>query len=260
MSGLPDAVEDGWWGSRRAVPITHALDALLEWIEGRIDASGPEAVDIPAELLPLSTGLLPLDLVLGGGVRRGEVTLIEADIEAQATALLNTVARQTPHRCLVEGRRFLEAVAQLLAGSAGVPEVSLASGRMSAHEWDSVVSGMQQLRSRELLVCSTGSITALTDVAMSTGADVLVVHDAGRFGPPVDLGPNLLELASDSQVAVLASASSVARPPDWETEDVTRIGMHSFDFGGRASLVRPDSDDLLAVAQVDVECLRGIVR
>lgn len=260
MSGLPDAVTDAWWGAERAVPIVHALDALLDWMEHRIEDKEPEAVSIAADLLPLSTGLLPLDLVLGGGVRRGSVTIIEADIDAQASALLNTVARQTPHRCLVEGRRFLEVVAGLLAGSAGVPEVSFTDGCMSASEWSSVVSGLRQLRGRDVLVSSTGSLTALAEVAMSAGVDVVVVHDAGRFGRPVDFVPNLSELASRSRVAVLTSANPMGDLPDWATDGSTRLGMHGFDLGGRASLVRPDPDELLAVAQVDVECLRGIVR
>jgi len=260
MSGLPEDLTEAWWGSRRAVPIMHALDALLDQMERRLEGVDPEAVDIPADVLPLSTGLLPLDRVLGGGVWRGTVTLVEADIEAQGAALLNTVARHVPHRCLLDGRRFLAVMAGLLAGSAGVPQVSVTDACMSEREWASVVSGLERLRARDLLVCSTGSLSALAKVARSTGADVLLVHDPGRFGPPIEFVPKLVEMASTGRLAVLASASPMGDLPDWAIDGVTRLGMHGFDLGGRASLVRPDPDELLAVARVDVECLRGIVR
>lgn len=260
MSGLPQDLTEAWWGTRRAVPIVHALDALLDQMERRLEDQEAEAVGVPADLLPLSTGLLPLDRVLGGGIRRGAVTLVEADIEAQGTALLNTVARHVPHKCVLDGGRFFALVAGLLAGSAGVPQVSVTDACLSEREWASLVSGLEQLRGRDVLVCSTGSLAALANVARSTGADVLLVHDPGRFGPPIEFVPKLVEMASTGRLAVLASASPMGDLPDWAIDSVTRLGMHGFDLGGRASLVRPDPDELLAVARVDVECLRGIVR
>jgi hypothetical protein len=260
MSGLPQDLTEAWWGTDRALPIVHALDALLDQMERRLEDDEPEAVGIPADLLPLSTGLLPLDRVLGGGIWRGTVTFVEADIEAQGAALLNTVARHVPHRCLLDGRRFFALVAGLLAGSAGVPQVSVTDACLSEREWASVVSGLEQLRGRDVLVCSTGSLAALANVARSTEADVLLVHDPGRFGRPIEFVPELAKVASSGRVAVLASASPMGDLPEWATDGVTRLGMHGFDLGGRASLVRPDPDELLAVAQIDVECLRGIVR
>lgn len=260
MSGLPEDLTEVWWGAGRAVPIVHALDALLDQMEHRLEGEEPEAVDLPADLLPLSTGLLPLDRVLGGGVWRGTATLVEADIEAQGAALLNTVARRVPHRCLLDGRRFFAVVAGLLAGSAGVPQVSVTDACLSEREWTSVVSGLEQLRGRDVFVCSTGSLAALANVARSTEADVLLVHDPGRFGRPIEFVPRLAKLASSGRVAVLATASPMGDLPEWTIDGVTRLGMHGFDLGGRASLVRPDPDELLAVTQIDVECLRGIVR
>lgn len=205
MSGLPQDLTEAWWGAERALPIVHALDALLDQMERRLEDEEPEAVGIPADLLPLSTGLLPLDRVLGGGIWRGTVTLVEADIEAQGAALLNTVARHVPHRCLLDGRRFFALVAGLLAGSAGVPQVSVTDACLSEREWASVVSGLEQLRGRDVLVCSTGSLAALASVARSTAADVLLVHGARRSSS------ELPGTSSDSDTSDISEASIQVR-------------------------------------------------
>ncbi|QYG94920.1 hypothetical protein HC251_22460 [Iamia sp. SCSIO 61187] len=259
MGGLPEDLTHAWWGGERAVPIAHALDALLGQMDRRLAHEEPVVADTD-DLLPLGTGLLPLDRVLGGGVWRGRAVIVEADIEAQATALLSTVARHVPHRCLVDGRDVVAVATGILAGSAGVPEVSVTDARLSEREWAAVVSGLRSLRGRDVSVCSTGSLDALREVAVGAGADVLVVHDTARFGPPAQLGPGLARLARTAGVAVLASATPTEGVPSRADDGVTHLHMHGFDLGGRASLVRPDPDDLLAVAQVDVECLFGIVR
>ena len=259
MSGLPENVGEAWWGARRAVRIDHALDALLEQIEQGVGRASC-APDPPDDLLPLSTGFLPLDRVLGGGVWRGTVTLVEAGIEAQGVALLHTVALRTPRRCLVDGPHFFETVEGLLAASAGVPRVSIAEGRMSEREWAALASGLRELGDREVRVSSTGSLVALAHVATPIGADLVVVHDPGRFGPPVEVMPALVKLAASAGAAVITSTAPIGDLPGWASADLTRLEVHGYGLGGRASLVRPDTEDLLAVAQVEVECLSGVVR
>lgn len=246
------------WRAGRAVPLEHALDILVDHMEHQL--GGPQAGEPAADVLPLSTGLLPLDRVLGGGIWRGTVVVIEADILAQGRALLATVARSNPYRCLFDGRRFLETVAWLLAGSARVPEVGIADVCMSKREWDAVVQGLGNLRRRDVLVSSTGSLGVLAGVADSSDAEVVLVHEADRFGPPIEFVPKLARMASTSGTAVLASTQAMGDLPDWALEGVVRLGMHGFDLGGRASLVRSDPYDMLVVAQVDVECLSGVVR
>lgn len=261
MGALPDGVIEAWWGADRALPIGHVLDRLLDQMEGRLEAS-VEAPDLTAHLLPLSTGLLPLDLVLGGGLRHGTVTVIEADIEAHGTALLATVARTTPDTCLLDGPRILDLAAGLLAGSAGVPEVMLQEVGLSEREWRSLADGLRDLGDQDLHFCSTGSISALANVTRAADVDVVVVHQPERFGVPVEFLQRFSDLARQCDVAVLTAVGPMdeLQSGAWAADHVTRLGMHSFDFGGRATLVRPDPDQMLAVAQVDVECLFGIVR
>ncbi len=100
---------------------------------------------------------MALDRVLGGGLQRGTVTIVEADIAAQGAALLNTVARRVPHRCLIDGYQFYAVVAGIVAGSAGVPQVNLNEACLTDLEWASVASGMGKLLGQDLMVCSTGS-------------------------------------------------------------------------------------------------------
>lgn len=260
MGGLPRHLSKAWWGTERAVPIVHALDALFEQMDRQLGGEPPEVVWLAGYLMPLNTGLLPLDSVLGGGIGRGTVALVEADIKAQGEALLNTVARNAPHRCLVDGHDFFALVAGLLAGAAGVPRVNVTDARLSEDEWASVRSGLEQLRDMDVLVSSAGSISALSEIAVATDVDILVIHDLDRFGPPIYLVPELAELAIVCGAAVLASTGPLGDLGDWATDGVVQVGMYGFGLGGQASLVRPDPDDLLAVAQVEVECLHGTVR
>lgn len=90
--------DEAWSGVERAVPIVHALDALLDQMERRLKDEEPEAVESLADLLPLSTGLLPLDSVLGGDLWRGTVTSSWSCHRAQDAALLYTVARHVSHK------------------------------------------------------------------------------------------------------------------------------------------------------------------
>ncbi|MCC5954315.1 MAG: hypothetical protein JJU45_19675, partial [Acidimicrobiia bacterium] len=60
-------------------------------------------------------------------------------------------------------------------------------------------------------------------------------------------------------VAVVTTLGVMDDVPGWALEGVQRVTLCAHGLGGRAALVRPDDDDLLAVAQVDVECLTGTV-
>lgn len=257
---MPEHVTDDWWGIDRSVPIVHALDALLDQMERRLEASSSEHVAFERDLLPMSTGVMALDRVLGGGVHRGTLTVVEADIAAQANALLYTVARHLPHPRLLDGRTFFAAVAWLMAGSADVAEVSVSDASLSSREWERVAAGLKDLLDQDLLVSSTGSLRALASVATASGADVLLVDEADRFGRPIEVVTKLAMLAASSGLAVIATTGTLGELPDWALDGVTRVSMHGYNLGGNAALLRPDADELLATAQVQVECLSGIVR
>ena len=260
MSGLHARVTDHWWGRERSVTIEHALDALLDQMERCLEGPDHEGVEFEQDLLPMSTGILALDRVLGGGVHRGTLTVVEADISAQANALLCSVARQIPHPRLLDSQRFFDAVSWLVAGSAGVPEISVSEVRLTSLEWERVAKGLAALHQEDLRISSTGSLRALASVASASGVEVVLVHDVDRFGPPVEFVPKLAMLAASTGLAVIATAGILGELPDWALDGVTLVSMHGFNFGGTAAMVRADPDEMLATAEVEVELLSGIVR
>lgn len=260
MSSMGEHVTTDWWGAGRAVPIVHALDALLDHMEGRLDEYGSGQPASHRDLLPLSTGILPLDRVLGGGVRRGCVTTVEADVAAQANALLCTVARRIPYPCLLDSGRLLSTVAWLLAGSAGVPEVGITAADLSEQEWKRLALGVEQLGDRQLCISSVGSLRALAAVAQRSAVDVLLVHEADRLAAPIELVKELTKLAELTGLAIIATTGSFGELPEWVPEGVVRVPMASFNLGGKATLLRVDDEEMLATVQVEVDCLSGDVR
>lgn len=259
MGPMSGGLIDGWW-SERAVTIVHALDHLLDVIDDRLNDC-PE-MDDPEDpqIFPLSTGILSLDRVLEGGLRPGTLTLVEADLAAQANALLCTVARLTPHRCQIDGPNFVTTVAWLLSGSAEVPEVDLLNARLSVNEWSRVQDGVVRLRDADLHISSVGTLGALIRVAQVNQVEILLVHDAERLARPVEFIQMLARFAQVSGTAVMAASGVVGELPRWVFRDVTRLAMHGYNLGGNAMLLRVDPDEMLVTAQVKVECLSGIVR
>lgn len=249
-----------WWSAERAVPIHDAVDQVLDALERRVDRDDTAWDLARADLAPpLSTGVGPFDVVLGGGVRPGTVTVVEADVLAQGQALLYSVARSISHRTLIDGQDVLTTAAWLLAGSAGLPGISVIQGCLSEREWRAFADGISPLANQDLAITSTGSIGALEAVTRSSGPEVLLVGDTERFGAPGELLRRLLELALDRRVAVIAVMGCLDDGQEWALDGIGRVTMQGYDFGGRASLVRPDPLTMLAVAQVEVQCLSGVV-
>lgn len=249
-----------WW-SERAVPVTHAVEALLDEMEGRAHvADGPDARRAIEDVLPLSTGLMVLDRVLGGGVRRGRVVVVEAEIPAQANALICSVARGLDHRTLFDSvHAITETVGWLLAGATGIPAVAVAAEHLSSSEWEAIAGEIRRLVDQNLLISATGTVGGLEAVVAASGVDVVLVDQAGRFGPTHQVLPGLCELASTRNVAVVATSGPQGELPDWVDLGMTRVGMHGYELGGRASLVRFDPEELLSVAHVEVDCLSGVI-
>lgn len=251
---------DDWWGGDRSVAITHALDGLLDQLERRLHTPSCAGLEYEDDLLPMSTGIVALDRVLGGGLRKGTLTVVEADIAAQSNALLCSIARKVPNPCLFDGEDFWATVSWLLAGSSGLPEVSVSEAQLSEPEWDSLAAGLAELSRQDLRISSTGSLRALAGVAVASDVDVVLVDDADRFGPPLEFLPKLAMLAASSGLAVVATTGILGELPDWALRDVALVSMHGFNFGGTAALFRPDPDEMLLTVQVEVECLSGVVR
>jgi hypothetical protein len=245
------------WHDRRAVPIVHAIDAVLHQIVER--HSDMHRADLAAQELPLSTGITALDRVLAGGVRRGTVALLEVDLPAQAAALAYTVARRAPHRRMLEVDDVIEATEWLMAGAAGVPRVHIELQQLSEGDWRAIGDGLDVLGDQELSVSSTGSLSSLESVMMANGTDLLVVHSAERFGTPAQFLTGLAAAAIATDSAVVATTDPLGEVPGWALEHVTRLAVVGFELGGRACVVRPDHEALLAVAQLRVECLTAAV-
>jgi hypothetical protein len=241
------------------MPIVHAVDAVLEHIIERAEGPSRDPADRAEEELPLSTGILALDRVLAGGLRRGTVALLEVDLPAQAAAVAYTIARRAPHRRMLEVCDVLEATEWLMAGAAGVPRVHIRLQQLSEGDWRAIGDGLEVLDGQELSVSSTGSLAALESVTMANGADLLVVHGAERFGTPVQLLTGLAAVAIASDSAVVATVGPLGELPGWALEHVTRLAVVGFELGARACVARPDPEALLEVAQLRVQCLTGAV-
>jgi hypothetical protein len=201
-----------------------------------------------------------LDRLFGGGLRRDEVMVVEADNRAQARALLSTIARMAMARRLLDGPDFSETTALLMAGAAAIPVVGVRTATMSQREWDAAVAALPHLCDQELLVSSSGTLPALARTANAADVDLLVVADADRFGAPIEVIPSLSRMASSGGFAVIATLDRLGDLPGWAMEAVSAVSMLSYELAGRAVLTRADRDDLLAVARLRVECLSGTVR
>jgi hypothetical protein len=257
MSGMPEEIRDRSWRPEQALTISDAIGDFLDHMEQLYTR---DEVDLPPDPLPLGTGLAPLDRVLGGGLHVGTLTLLEADLGAQADALLYSVARHIEHWTLLDAASVLETVRWLVAGSADVPAVTIAEGSLDERDWAAIAGSIAPLAARDLVLSAAGSMAALEDVVAGGDATVVLVQDIARLGPPVTTVPRLARLAATADVAVLASTRPLGDLPAWALERTERVLVLDRCLGSRASLIRPDRLELLAVAELEVVCLTGTAR
>lgn len=256
MTGVPK-IKNSEWRPERAVPVADALESLLDHLEILYE---DESVGLPRDPLPMSTGLPAMDRVLGGGAHLGTVVLLEANIAAQANALVCSIARHIECRTVLDAPSIMDAVRWILAGEADVPAVLLATGQMSEADWMSIVIALRPLAEKNLSFSSVQSLRGIANVAATNDVAMLLVRDADRLGPAIKVVPELARIAALRSVAIVASIAPFGDLPDWALAGVARVGVHTFNCGGKATLLRPDKVDLLSVAQVGIELLTGIVR
>jgi len=256
MDPMPEELADRSWRPERAVPICDALDLLLDDLEARYTHDEPE---LPPDPLPLGTGVNALDRVLGGGVHLGTVTLLEADLTAQADALLYSVARRIEHPTLLDTPSLLHTARWMMAGSASVPAVWVESGRLSRDDWRAIADNIGGLAARDLLVSATGSLQGLAHLVSDSDndADVVLVQDISRFGPTVATVAALCRLATNAGVAILATTTPLGELPPAAFDRIERVLVLDHCLGSKATLVHPDPLEMLATVEIDVECLTG---
>lgn len=249
---------DDSWRPDRAVPLSDALAELLDDLDRRTQARGSK---LPVDPLPFSSGIDALDEVLEGGLRRGVVTVVEARLPAVAASLGYTIARAVDEAALLVDTEVVEATGWLVAGTSGVPAVSVLRGSLTEPEWTAVARAVAELAHRPVSVSEVRSLSALDHVLFSEGRPpAVLVMEPVRFGPIESVVPRLAELAERHAVAVCTFSGRVEELPPLVERDVRRVWVADSDLGSRATLVCTDDDVLLRSAAVVVDGLRGAVR
>ncbi|MGI9576630.1 MAG: hypothetical protein ACR2OH_00335 [Microthrixaceae bacterium] len=271
MAGLPDEIANRSWRAERALPMADALDALLTHLESEEDPSTrvvrARRPSAPDPELPLSTGILEVDRALGGGLPQRRLTLLEADLPAQAHALLWSIARTIAHPTVLDVDSPLGAVAWIWAGGAGVPAISMTQRRMTSAEWERATGTIGELANRVVSVGSAESVHGLAAMVATQRVRVVLVQDIERFGDAPDVVQALAGLAVSAQLSIMAtsgagrgaSGDAPGEAKELRRRDVHLVQVLSSDFGGTARMVRTDHIDMLAVNDVRMDLLTGRV-
>lgn len=236
--------------------IRDAIDLLLDDLETRFVDHAPV---IPPDPFPISTGVDALDRAFGGGVRIGMVTLIDADLPAQAEIVLGLIARRIEHRVLLDTPSVPRATARLLAAMAHLPATLVWRGVIDPGQWEDITKVIPELDQRDLVMSATGSLSELERAALEQQPLVVLVQDLIRFGHPAEVVNELGDIAARRGVAIVATAIGIGDLPPHATDRTDSVGMYASKLGGRASLLRLDPDELLTCAQLDVDCITGVV-
>lgn len=247
---------DRSWRPERAVPVADALDELLDHLESIYEHP---PVDLPAELLPFSTGILALDQVCGGGLRVGTVTLLDCTLAGQSQALLYSAARQTQVPALLAVSNRLTTARWLLAGCSEVPATLIGTGQLSEKDWRAISSKIAQLAARQLQIAEVASITGLRHVAASETPAVLLTERPERLGPIEATIHALVHLAESQHLAVLCSTSQAPDLSNFNLPGLIRVVVAPYALGSRATLIRVDDEDGLTAARVEIALLDGTV-
>lgn len=237
------------------VHVAQALESLVELMYEQCRSGGePSTFD---GILPLSTGRLYLDRLLGGGIRPATVTLFEADTADAARPLLIDIAGHTEYCTLLAARRLHWETIGLWGAAARVSKQRIARGTLEESDWSELNSVIGELADRDLWITETISPAALRSGVSQHGVKVLAVDDISRLSHPCRALASLVAIAVELGVAVVATSAHLELEDLRGGDQLVRVGVHR--DRGRSTLVRPDPIDMLRVEDVLVDHSTGLV-
>lgn len=232
------------------VPLGALLHAVIDRIETTYGLYCYEQ-DRPVRS---ATGIVELDLVLGGGVALEEVVVVAADSPLQMRAITASVARSCRLPALYAVEEPVAMARLLLAGDADVPEVLLRTGMLSERDWRRINAAIAGLAAGDIHLTAASSLDGLV-VACDGALAVLVVDEAERFGEIELVVDRLRRLAGRRRVAVLATTGvEAAQVQDSVHGSVRVVGVAASNMGAMATLIEPGT---LAVASAAVGMFAG---
>lgn len=237
------------------VDIASALEQLLNLIEQR---SEPDEPLLAAErILPLSTGRVYMDRLLGGGLRPRTVTVLEADTADLARPLLIDVAVHSDAPTLLAAHGLLWETALMWGAAARVSKRDFASGTLDETTLSRLNEVIGGLAERRLWVTETVRLEALRAGVRDHGIEILLFDDLGRLEHPSRALSWLVALAVECEVAVVATSKSLAPDDLRGGEQLVRVVVAHAE--GRSTLVRADGLDMLRIEDVLVDHASGLV-
>lgn len=135
------------------------------------------------------TGFFDLDILLGGGLQDGELTLVGGFPGMGKTAFLDTVAfhvsRTKPVALFTLEMSSMERTNRIIAQQTGIDSQRLRAGKLKENEWPIFTNSIEEIEKHKLIVDDTAPLSMATLRAKvvqwrSQGkADVVIVDYAG---------------------------------------------------------------------------------
>lgn len=246
----PRGAEAGWWRTDTAIMLHDSIDRLLDDVELVIDRQeGPVA----AEPELIATGVAALD-VHHGGVRRGRVTFVEADLPSQADALVCTLARTIELPTLLAVPVVQDATTWIVAGEARVPATLIPRVYVSEQEWRRIAQAIGRLGSRDIWLTEANTIDCVAHLCDLRQTKVLVIRSLKRFGH-IDAARDLAGFAYDRGIAILVVNESTPDVPESDLLGIHRLYQFASQLGSKATLISTSSENLLNVSHATVDLL-----
>ncbi len=249
--------------ARQPQLVGHAAHALIDAIETpRRCACTKQGDDLPPDPTPLSTGMPAIDGFLGGGLRRGALTIVESDDNFVLDAIAFSVARSVTTPALLVHPSLHEAISWITAGEADISVAGLLTGRgITADEISDMRFATQRLDELPLTLAEASDAdTVIGHMLAGVGHhEIVVVAAVHRYVQPRQLLVMLAELALQENLAVLVTNRSLGNELTGGLEAdlvVATVGP----IPGTAILIRPDDDELLSVCELETDLFTGRIR